>query len=424
MQLLYQMPPDYIKFDPHLLREMGRDPGKRHFARHAVSAAHMLGTAVIAKGIESETMLFAAKELGCTMAEGNFVLPPTTHKKKLLLRYPHVEETQQKDRRQSESDRTLVLSEVSRIKPVVITTAMNDVFVRFRNEKQMSFLPVIDENGVPLGILVEKDLKDYIYSAYGRELLMNKQVGDLQVLTRCPVVDSRTGAETILELFTAGEGSKGILITEEEKYTGFLSARSLLRILNEKNMRYARDQNPLSRLPGNTIIDEQLNRVINDSRHSHTLVYFDFDNFKPYNDTYGFRQGDRAILLFADLLRTFSDEEGFFIGHVGGDDFFACWESRAIEKVQPVVEKIVAAFSQSVRDLYTAEDQARGFIQAKDREGNSREFPLLSVSAALLCLPKGESRPSSEEIGQNFARLKKEAKRSESRMAGYSMATG
>jgi len=73
--------------------------------------------------------------------------------------------------------------------------------------------------------------------------------------------------------------------------------------------------------------------ISKDIENACVLVYFDFDNFKPYNDRYGFRQGDRTILLFSDILKKTSGANKFFAGHIGGDDFFAGFRIGALDKV-------------------------------------------------------------------------------------------
>ncbi|MCD8476564.1 MAG: diguanylate cyclase [Sulfurospirillum sp.] len=102
---------------------------------------------------------------------------------------------------------------------------------------------------------------------------------------------------------------------------GYLSSRVLLEMINEKNIVDAKDQNPLTGLSGNRIINEFVSTAM-ESKEKVMMAYFDFDNFKPFNDYYGFRKGDRAITLFADILRSAVGLEECLVGHVGGDDFF------------------------------------------------------------------------------------------------------
>ena len=79
-------------------------------------------------------------------------------------------------------------------------------------------------------------------------------------------------------------------IVRDNQYMGILTTNSLLKIINEKNLSQARNQNPLTKLPGNTLIHEYFSTSLADRTSSYLLVYFDFDHFKPFNDTYGFPQ--------------------------------------------------------------------------------------------------------------------------------------
>ena len=97
------------------------------------------------------------------------------------------------------------------------------------------------------------------------------------------------------------------------------SASSLLKIINEKLLKTAQDQNPLTSLPGNRSIRDYVQDVMRDGSDARYFCYFDFDNFKPFNDHYGFQKGDLAIALFASLLRHHFVGEDKFLGHVGGD---------------------------------------------------------------------------------------------------------
>ncbi len=260
----------------------------------------------------------------------------------------------------------------------------------------------------------EKELKEYVYSKYGKDLLMNKTIGKtiMDFLVKCQIMDINTKIENILEYYAADDTSEGILITDNGKYIGFLSSRSLIKVLNEKNIALARDQNPLTRLPGNTIIHEYIEHAIAITSTEYILVYFDFDNFKPFNDKYGFRQGDRAILLFADILKKSNVLGRFFIGHIGGDDFFAGYKNDKVNNIDflDTVKVIINKFKDSVLSLYDAEDRKRGYIISYDRDGTKKQFPLLSVSAAVICLPPNRQRITLEELNILMARTKKEAK--------------
>jgi GGDEF domain-containing protein len=148
------------------------------------------------------------------------------------------------------------------------------------------------------------------------------------------------------------------------------------------------------------------------------LVYFDFDNFKPFNDKYGFRLGDRAILLFAELLSKDVPRDNGFAGHIGGDDFFAGFRRMGYDEVKAICADLTATFQRDVESFYDDETRRRGHMTGMDRMGNQVVFPLMTVSAALVHLPPGRPVHSADEVAQLIALLKKEAKHSPDHISG------
>jgi GGDEF domain-containing protein len=158
--------------------------------------------------------------------------------------------------------------------------------------------------------------------------------------------------------------------------------RARIRLAEARMIRVF-DNNPLSRLPGNTSILQAIQRAI-DSDESHGVCYIDIDNFKPYNDRYGFSQGDDVILMVARIAVNVINElarEGSFVGHVGGDDFVFIVKE---DKVKPVCERILANF-EVVRNMFIPdEDLKAGCYVEKDRQGRETVFGLLSLSIAVV----------------------------------------
>ena len=190
-----------------------------------------------------------------------------------------------------------------------------------------------------------------------------------------------------------------------------LKASALLRHLHARNLARARDQNPLTRLPGNLEVDRHLcDMLAGKAEHPH-LVYFDFNHFKAFNDLYGFRQGDRAIQLFADMLREKAREKGYFVGHVGGDDFVLSTLDQPTPEILSDTRLLLERFAADAAPLHSPEHRSTGFIRCEDRQGNPLDLPLLSVSACLLSLtPSGHLKP--DTVVAWAAQGKKRAKES------------
>ncbi len=139
------------------------------------------------------------------------------------------------------------------------------------------------------------------------------------------------------------------------------------------------DANPLTHLPGNNSIGSAIQEAL-DEKRDEVVIYTDLDNFKAYNDAYGFSAGDEVLLFNAETLhtalRSVCTGRGF-LGHVGGDDFVVLAPAACAEELGA---RVVQIFDEGVPNFYNREDRARGSIVATDRRGNESRFPLLSIS--------------------------------------------
>ena len=142
------------------------------------------------------------------------------------------------------------------------------------------------------------------------------------------------------------------------------------------------DVNPLTKLPGNPSIQARIEKEINSGR-KFALVYADLNNFKEYNDAYGFKAGDLILLKTAEIIvnaaRKFDKEA--FIGNIGGDDFVAI---TGFDAAQSVADEIVSGIQKHAPDFYDEVDRARGAISAVNRKGEKQSFPLLSIAISVV----------------------------------------
>jgi diguanylate cyclase (GGDEF)-like protein len=143
----------------------------------------------------------------------------------------------------------------------------------------------------------------------------------------------------------------------------------------------AENANPLTKLPGNTVIREEVERRIKNN-DKFVAVHVDLDNFKSYNDHYGIGKGDDIIKFTSKVLENsvkLKGKPGDFIGHEGGDDFFLI---TSPDRAEAVAQEIISEFDSKIRTFYTKEDQDAGFIMEKSRRGELMKFPLMSISLA------------------------------------------
>lgn len=260
-----------------------------------------LGIKVIAEGVETKEEYLTSKEIGCNFVQGYFVQKPTVDVTEIEKKYHHVIDVIKEDKRKRKGNN--LLKYLDKIEPLKSKSSMQKVVDYFKENDNTPMVPVVNYNNEPVGIFYESQIKEYLYSPYGISLLLNenKETSKLKnFIVKCPSTDVRSDIATIIELYSNNAQTSGIIITQNTKYLGFLSASSIIKIMHEENLITARDQNPLTKMPGNRVVEKTIATISCDNKY--LFCYFDLDNFKAYNDKYGFRNGDRIIQLFADIL--------------------------------------------------------------------------------------------------------------------------
>jgi diguanylate cyclase (GGDEF)-like protein len=143
--------------------------------------------------------------------------------------------------------------------------------------------------------------------------------------------------------------------------------------------------NPLSGLPGNPTITEEIESRLA-RNEDFALLYVDIDRFKEFNDHYGFTRGDCVITMLSEILTDVAEADRRFVGHIGGDDFVML--SRT-DEAEALAKQITRRFDDSIRALYDPVDGARGWIEAHDRRGRLRHVPFATVSIGIVNVQPG-----------------------------------
>ena len=170
-----------------------------------------------------------------------------------------------------------------------------------------------------------------------------------------------------------------------------------------------RTVSPLTGLPGKSQIQSEMQERL-DKGEKYAMMYIDLDNFKAYNDTYGFSNGDEIIKLTANIitknvLKNGRNERNF-VGHIGGDDFVALVED---EDYETICQNIIAEFDKSILKYFTKEDIDRGYLEVENRKGLIEPFPLTTISIGVVEVTN-ERFKNTLEIGEAGAAVKHLAK--------------
>lgn len=165
-----------------------------------------------------------------------------------------------------------------------------------------------------------------------------------------------------------------------------------------------RKVSPLTSLPGNVQIQAEIKKRLLKKEYF-VMLYLDLDNFKAYNDKYGFSQGDEIIKFTARTIVNnvhFKDEDNNFVGHIGGDDFIAIVEDKDYEKI---CQNIIIEFDKNIKKYFNAEDLEKGFLEVPNRKGIIEEFPITSISIGVVEVDSGRFQ-NTLEIGEAGAQVK------------------
>lgn len=221
-------------------------------------------------------------------------------------------------------------------------------------------------------------------------------------ITPIVIVSSNSNEEHIIE----------ILKNEVELYLTkpvnneimYYSIKNIMRLLNSSRM-----VSPLTGLPGNIQIQAEMKQRLIEGEEF-VMLYIDLDNFKAYNDTYGFSNGDEIIkftarIIIENVQKNMNSKN--FVGHIGGDDFVAIVSENS--DYEKICQDIIAEFDSRVHKYFTKEDNERGYIEVENRKGLLEQFPLTSISIGAVEVTKDRFK-NTLEIGEVGAQVKHLAK--------------
>lgn len=411
LNLISDINPDYIKLDINLIRNINKDNLKYALVKSMVEFSRISNIKLIAEGIETQSECETLIKLGVQYGQGYYIQRPSEHFSDLIQIKKHIEEI---NRKHNYGFNYGIKS--TYISHICTSTAFLDpsekvinVYNRFKNnETNIGFCVV--ENEKPIGIVTKGDLALKLSGNYGFTLFSNHTIRDLMKMEML-IVESKTPIEQVSNS-AMNRNSEDlydfIVVVQDEKYLGIVTIKDLLQKTTELQILSAKDQNPLTGLPGNQLIEQQMMKCIQ-SESPFSIIYCDIDHFKVYNDIYGFENGDLVIKMLSELLRE-NTKTSDFIGHIGGDDFVIVFDYY-IES--SYCEELSHRFMKKVNQFYNSIDLSNQYVISTSREGHTKKFPLLSLTSVLI---DNQSKVYKDhfEISQVLATLKKYEKQKKS----------
>lgn len=411
LRLWSDVRPDFVKLDKHFVTGIDKDPVKLQFVRSLKQIAEKSNAIIIAEGIEHRAELLILKEMGICLGQGYFIGRPVMQPENkpsaaaqacldeaLISANPWSKMVLQRGRQAR-----LLLTEVP---TVTVQTASEDALKILLANPELNVLPVLDGK-VPVGLL-NRTMVDKFSHGYVRDLYSRKSC--TVFMEKTPLIVDVEMPVVALSQLVLMQGQKrfgdGFILVREGAYVGVGSNFALMQEMTKLQIQEARYANPLTMLPGNVPVNEQIELLLGNGQNF-CACYVDLDWFKPFNDVFGYSRGDELIKLTANVLIDHADKDIDFVGHIGGDDFFVLFQSPDWEQR---CQAILQAFDGAVQLYLQHENLGDGCYVAEDRRGNRAEynFPTLSIGA----VPVGRNQyRECHEIAAAATEVKKAAKK-------------
>lgn len=409
LNIIANIKPDIIKLDMDLVRDIDKDKIKQLLCKAMVDFCKSADIQLIAEGIETADELKTLIDLKVNFGQGFFlgrprktfkdIAPDTIH---LIVNY-----NAKIDSQKFKSSVYPIIGYLSKpgytyrpqekAETIYETVRYNPIIVGF----------TVVENEIAIGFMTRTALNEIFGGRYGFSLNSKKKIREL-MKTDFLRVDYYMPVNQVSRLAMQRPNEQlynPIVIEKEGNYWGVVTIKDLLDACTKVEVDTAMHSNPLTGLPGNLLIEKEiLNRVYGDAPYC--ITYYDIDNFKAYNDAYGFQNGDMMLRLVADILKE-NAVRNEFIGHIGGDDFIVICDYYEGEIY---CQKVIDDFSIRVISLYRNEDVENGYIISKNRHGVTENFPIASLSIAGIS-NKENAYKNIDAFSKDIAKLKKKCKR-------------
>lgn len=380
---IFLLHPRYVKLDISLISNIDKDSVKSSLVGGLVKFCHNEDICLIAEGIETEEELKQLIHLGVDYGQGYFLGKPNKKPQQLDAEICKIIKRENIPVESMKNPPTFfdnIGSICHKLGTTTNDTKALTVFEFMQKNPDITELCVVDQNQKVCGLLTKQHIDECFGGRYGYNLYSKVVVGEL-LDSHYLEVDYRMPIEMASRLALIRPRKMlydAIIVSDNGNYVGIVTVKDLLEASIHIQVERAKDVNPLTHLPGNVQIDQQISNNLF-SKNKLSIMYLDLDNFKAYNDVYGFESGDMMIKAVAKCMEKacHSDE---FIGHVGGDDFVVISNEYNLEEV---FYRITESFHLCLPKLYSAEDYERGEIYSQNRRGEPETFPLASISGAL-----------------------------------------
>ncbi len=412
-----ELQPDFVKIDKFFTQGIANSPQSVELVRTIVSFGNALGATLVAEGVEDAKDLRVLRDLGVGHGQGYLLGRPA---RQLQDTAPAAVAAVIGDSRIAVIPHALQQAQPGVLRSIAVIqapaldprTPNDEVSMIFQRHPDLHALAVVDD-GKPIALIDRQSFMNDYARLYFREVHGRRACLDYGNATP-RIVELENNVEHLLGILMSDDQRylrEGFILTEGKRYIGLGTGDQLVRAVTEARIEAARHANPLTFLPGNIPISIHIERLLA-SHAEFAACYADLDNFKAFNDRYGYWRGDEMIRLLARLATQHADAHRDFVGHIGGDDFLllfqsADWRARC--------GRMIEAFNAEAQALYDDAARQAGGIEGEDRHGVMRFSPFTTLSIGAVHIAPGAFEHA-EDVAAEAAVAKHEAKHAGSGM--------
>ncbi len=386
LKFLSGIEPDFVKIDHHFISNVDKATVKYNIIDSVVTLCHRMGIRTIAEGIEVEEELKTLMGMGVDFLQGFYLARPSPILEFKGVSLPKIEYGSV--RCCAGSEENCLIGELSkRVVPLTPEAPIVEAFDRFMADPNLRTLPVV-KNNVIVGVLERsRFLENNVLGRFGYGIHLNARKHLRDIMEKPTLI---VESDTTLEEVTAKIQLRpfqflydDICVSHKGVYYGMVDINTLLNAITQRSIILAKQANPLTGLPGNEAINREINKRLLKNMHF-DVCYIDINNFKPYNDRYGFEKGDMVIKTLAEIVAEVAepgDTSFNFVGHIGGDDFIVISPPQISIQLS---EMIISKFHQCLPLFHDQQDFENGYYVSKNRKNEEERFGLLSISIAIV----------------------------------------
>jgi diguanylate cyclase (GGDEF)-like protein len=385
LQSIAELHPDFLKIDRSLIEEIHLSPTKWALLDTFVTFSHRIGCRILAEGVETEEEMQTVIQLGVDFVQGYYIAKPSFNRPEIDESIRKIVRSRQNIKIDSEKSILPLLEALPFFDPGTTVGVVDNYF----REHPNIWLVGVSHQERLLGVIQRDKFYTALATRYGVSLYLDRPLTWL--MDRKPlIIEDTTPVEVASSLAmarTQGQLYDGIVVIRKQKPIGMIRIASLIKAMSEAQIQIARGANPLTGLPGNIAIEQEIKRRLNGGI-PFGIIYADLNHFKLFNDVYGFQQGDAIIKLLGEILlqETSTFDIQAFVGHVGGDDFIIILDES---RIKTVGENLLSCFQKRIETVHGSKN--------------------LSLSLAGIVIPANDLWTISS-ISERVATLKIEAK--------------